>query len=349
MTIFHLDRLAFRDTIRALKWENPSLRGEESRIANLAFVVEVTLQPQKPCISCLALVVLPQRVGRGERSKILKRKEAIMTVRWVLGVVAVAAVGCFALQAGAVGTYGTVTASFVNDSPAIVGSIMVPTPPGQTTPGMIDVQIGMSNLKVTGTSITDAQLQETLPNATYGLPVWCIDTSHWADTTTRTYDVVNLKDAPFGNAMGVARETRLEKLFGRLQPVDTTDANSAAAFSLAVWEIVDEAKGNPLEVNALNADHTTVNASRGAFYATGVDQGVIDKANALLSGLDEERNLAQVYALYTADGSQNWALMASSTGGQPPVPEPITFLSGLMVVSGLGVYIRRKNRAAVTA
>jgi hypothetical protein len=36
-------------------------------------------------------------------------------------------------------------------------------------------------------------------------------------------------------------------------------------------------------------------------------------------------------------------LQASAT---PPVPEPITFLTGLMVVSGIGAYVRRRTRIA---
>lgn len=40
---------------------------------------------------------------------------------------------------------------------------------------------------------------------------------------------------------------------------------------------------------------------------------------------------------------------AAGTFAFQPVPEPVTFLTGLMVVSGLGAYIRRRTCAVAKA
>lgn len=114
------------------------------------------------------------------------------------------------------------------------------------------------------------QLQHELSNGT-GFGEWlngtrftyCTDLLQTVTTTRRTYDLVAASDVPGGSPMGVAKSNAIHDLYvvtGGAQLASGANADLAAAFQLAVWEIVSDY--NP------STGLSSLNLTSGSFRAT---------------------------------------------------------------------------------
>jgi hypothetical protein len=254
-----------------------------------------------------------------------------------------ALVGAFLVPAPAAraGSDGFVTLDFTGESPARLGYISF----GHRT---ILTQVGQAVFRVHdelgsyGGTGGDDIVTYAEDHKTTG---YCIDV-YQAITAGRKYkfDVVDLADAPTlrGNA---DRALDLENLFAKYQD-QVTSPDTAAAFAAAVWEIVNETKTN------LQGD-PVYNVRGGAFQVTPASGGRWDRlANQWLCDLDtnvpDDDQLA--YALVSAKVQDfAWVMSVPHSGGNPPVPEPLTLVSGFLAVSGLGLYMRKRVKVVAAA
>lgn len=147
-----------------------------------------------------------------------------------------------------------------------------------------------------------------------------------------------LEEAPvvngFGSAMGTDKATLLSRLWGSY----FGDPNSAE-FQVAVWELLAE--------NDNVYDVRSGQATSGRFYATSdneVDRGMINTWLAAITISDYNGPEASVIWALTNGCAQDFAVLIE-TGGQPPVPEPLT-VAGLLMGCGFAVRYARK-RASV--
>jgi len=234
-----------------------------------------------------------------------------------------------------------VTLDFTGDSPARLGyaTIGYRTFLTQVGQAVFDVHDEAGSYAGLGKDIVDASPDDRTTG-------YCIDV-YQAITAGRTYrfDVVDLVDAPtLGNNSLVAerRAKDLERLFAKYAD-DVVGADTAAAFAAAVWEIVNE-------TNLNTAGNPVYDVRGGAFKVTPASGGSWDRqANRWLCDLDTTiPDNQSAYALVNCRVQDfAWVMCVPTTGkAPPPVPEPITFLSGLLAVSGLGFYMRK--RAKVT-
>lgn len=94
------------------------------------------------------------------------------------------------------------------------------------------------------------QLRHTLTNGTglgatlHGTWVtFCTDLNQRVSSSTRTFDVVSVAQLPNWGAMGVARANAIRDMYAFAngsQLLSTASNNLAAAFQLAVWEVVTD-------------------------------------------------------------------------------------------------------------
>ena len=170
---------------------------------------------------------------------------------------------------------------------------------------------------------------------------FCMELNEHAPDDTFTYDVVMLEEAPvpttfLGAAIGADKAKYVRELWGRFFDPDwvgsgpfTSEQNSdAAAFAVAIWEIVYE----DLPSSPLGWD-VTVDGTDGdlGFYAVGADT---DKANDYLHSLTGCGPKADLRA-FVRCGTQDYLV-------QVPEPATIALLGFFSVLS-----LVRKKRAAV--
>jgi hypothetical protein len=127
--------------------------------------------------------------------------------------------------------------------------------------------------------------------------------------------ICDLADAPAGSTIGGVKAADLETLFTLMPQGAGGTPAQADAFGAAVSQVVDEISG-----------------------ANGYGD------NSLITGVTFQ-NTQSAYGMYSID-TQDISFSVSDSSS--PVPEPITFLSGLLAVSGLGYYVRRRTRLAST-
>jgi len=154
---------------------------------------------------------------------------------------------------------------------------------------------------------------------------FCIEISQHVQNNS-VFDVFAMDDHA-----GAGKAMQLAKLWG-LAYAQTTSADQAAGFQLAVWEIMHES-GSDLDINA------------GAFYADGAAaargyaQGWLDD----LATATEPENLG-IFAL-THETGQDMMIAIETTGDQPePVPSPAAGAGGLVLLAGLGLARRLRRR-----
>lgn len=174
----------------------------------------------------------------------------------------------------------------------------------------------------------------------------CFDINEEANSGYLRYDVRQLADTPVGGPntpMGASKAHDLQELFYRhYNPLG--NATHQEAFAAAVWEVIFEA-------GSRYSGTATPNANP---YAFGSGQLKVSGLNNLtlassfladITGALDAPTLSGLRAL-TREGAQDYGLPILGVD-QPPVPEPVTFVSCGLAIAALGRYVRR--RIPVTA
>ncbi len=171
---------------------------------------------------------------------------------------------------------------------------------------------------------------------------FCVDLRQTSSYAMQPYDVTALENAPQDGGspyspMGTKADA-IRELWGEHFADIGADNNAAAAFQMAIWEIIYEADG------------VTWDATSGDLRIGGAgDTAVSSVANGWLDDINDgsttmKTTLLAVTNVTTATKYQDFVFDAEG-GDTPPVPEPITTASLFAGLSGLGVYMRRRTRA----
>ncbi|HUO10263.1 MAG TPA: hypothetical protein VM008_18295 [Phycisphaerae bacterium] len=186
----------------------------------------------------------------------------------------------------------------------------------------------------------NTQLQSILgPNGTFS--TYCIEGVQdviFGNSETWNLGVVDLSTAPTpGSPMGATKASQIGELWNRFYDKILTDNEKAAAFQLAIWEIVDD--GIP------TLGGVTANAfATGNFQASG-DSVAINQAVTWLNAIGSGGTVTNSYTLYAlSDANIQDQVFAVPNGGGNPVPLPAALPAGLALMSGLGVarFVRRR-------
>lgn len=195
-----------------------------------------------------------------------------------------------------------------------------------------DVHAGVYMLNKTA----DTGIGDTWSNGL--LPGFCIELHESAPSVTSRYDVIapdNNYNGYLGETLGSQKSNYLRELWANYYDPSWANGgsysiqenNSAAAFAVAVWEIVYE----DLPCTAAGYDVTIDGTvGLGGFRAEGVDTATANKWLQSLTGAGAKADLLVV----SSAGNQNFLVA---------VPEPATFL--LLGLGGsLGVFGRKPRR-----
>lgn len=160
---------------------------------------------------------------------------------------------------------------------------------------------------------------------------WCLDISTYLNTGVATYETT---DTPFDNSYGLSddEKERVQRLFdANYDDSITTDAVSAAAFQLSLWEVLYDDDWD-LSTGSFqgSASASVLTAANG--YLDAADDGVIEK----------QFNLVFLESVDSAsDGSNKYQNFVTAT----PVPLPAAGVLLLAGIAGLGAVKRRRKNA----
>jgi hypothetical protein len=205
---------------------------------------------------------------------------------------------------------GTVTATFNSASPSLALSFVSPV-------GIASGQTGVYNWTRTG--------GDHVGTPTGNFSTFCIELNqHISFGGSYTYTVMKLEDAPNPglpepgvNGMGAVKAANLKKLWAAYRDSIGTDAVKAAAFQVAVWEVVYE-------------DIGTYDTSAGDFYINTVSStanSVRTQANTWLNFLSSLTMQANLAAL-SSESYQDQLVVV-------PTPTGVTAGAGLLAVVGI--------------
>jgi hypothetical protein len=173
------------------------------------------------------------------------------------------------------------------------------------------------------------------------IPSFCIELSENTSTSYRTYDVVQVATAnnPLydGTSLGALKQAYLgvlinehwDEAWGTGSPWTSSQRTRAAAFQLAVWEIVYEHEflgANPVW------DVKTVDWSgdNDWYFKADGNNTVENKANTWLASLDPTHPVPGNLRAFTYNGHQDYI-----------VPEPATM--GLLAFGGIAALLKRRR------
>ncbi|MFI4916425.1 MAG: hypothetical protein ACIAS6_07965 [Phycisphaerales bacterium JB060] len=163
------------------------------------------------------------------------------------------------------------------------------------------------------------------------LTTYCVDVSEWVSHQSRQYDVNELTDAPVaqGNAgMDQHKADAIGRLYTYANGQQYGSSNNfAAAFQLAIWEVVGD----------LATETSTLNVADGAFRAWNLNSGTLSYLDTLLNIAtnDDVRISNRILAL-TNDGSQDQMFEVA-------VPLPTTGAMAAVGLAGAGFFGRRRR------
>ena len=263
-----------------------------------------------------------------------------MSVRMAKAAFAAVVLAAVVVPAGA-NTVGEVELRAVGVDPGKIARIYLDGRSlGRVRTGQVLLQLDPSHPGTWGLGL---DLLETA-DASNIIPAFCIDLTQYSSRQFHVYDVVPLIEAPKGGSnsdlfppdggMGAGRAADLLRLYASSysQVVDDT---SAAAFQMAVWEIVFEASG---------AYDVSNSSEKGTFFTT-TDQEFVDTANDWLSNLGSDDFESDLYAVSNPWKQDFAVLLPPLTTSSPPIPEPLTIVGALLSVGGVAGYIRARRRA----
>jgi hypothetical protein len=233
------------------------------------------------------------------------------------------AIALCALVAGpAMADFGSITLKEVSTSPGVGGFTLYAH---NFTGGVGGVLAGVYNFDISGGSgITVPGISSYTQ-----LPEWgfCIE-MQYSTTSYKPYTIKSLQDAPLtggplGGPMGATKADAIAELFANHIADVAGNNTNAAAFQLAVWEIVYENNGS-WDVKA------TGGAADTGFRATG-NAAALNLANTWLGELDGQGAKATLYA-YSNDTYQDYVVQ---------VPVPAAVLLGFLGLGAAGIKLRR--------
>ena len=165
------------------------------------------------------------------------------------------------------------------------------------------------------------------------LRTFCIDIAQGIYTnTTATFELKNLSSAPTpGTAMGQDKANLISELWGRDFASITTNSQ-AAAFQIAIWEIINEKSGNAL------------NVKNGDFTVTGVGGATLNLANTWLSELNGSGPFAPNLIAMTSSTYQDYVVQGT------PAPASLALaVAGVIGMLPVLAWRRRKLNQAVAS
>ncbi|HZY88977.1 MAG TPA: hypothetical protein VFE78_29400 [Gemmataceae bacterium] len=172
---------------------------------------------------------------------------------------------------------------------------------------------------------------------------FCIDINQniYPNQPPVTFQVANLKDAPVpGQSMGQLRANLIGELWSNDYSQALTSSSNAAAFQVAIWEIINE-------TNTDTHGNLVLNVSSGQFWVTDStpNSTALTTANNWLSGLELDGlgKTANLIAL-TSTQFQDYVVQAPATA--TPAPSGLV-LGGMAAVSGALVAGWRRLRRHV--
>lgn len=225
-----------------------------------------------------------------------------------------------AIAAGGIASTADAAVLQLDGYTASVQSVNVGASPVVGTPGTVGA---------TGFNVTDTS------GSMGSFVAWCLDISHYlmGVGSSQNYTLTN---SPFSNSDGLtaAARDRVQLMFdANYATLDTSNADQAAAFQMALWESAYEDQNNATSMTS------------GLFQATST--GSTSLANSYLTAA----------ANYT--GPQVWNLSFLEVDGGPdratnsgqnlvtvsPVPVPAAGLLLLSGLFGMGAVARRRRKA----
>jgi MYXO-CTERM domain-containing protein len=160
---------------------------------------------------------------------------------------------------------------------------------------------------------------------------YCVDLSQHVTSTTQVYTVVPVSQMPDSSPMGLAKAEAIRRMYAfanGAQSMTSTSDDMAAAFQLALWEVVTDF--NPALPN------NNLNVTAGGFKATKTD------GSALWSGTQSYLN--SLFGAVGTEGDAVVQIIGISNGSAQdqivPVPTP-----GALALAGLGgLCVSRRRR-----
>jgi hypothetical protein len=254
-------------------------------------------------------------------------------------------IGCILalLAVAAIAPAGTVDLRYRNVSPGRTGKVRFSASPFNNK----NVYIGQSNIQIKNPDGADAEAIFLAEGSTQdplgevlSLGSWCVDVNQSAKTNWRTYEVLDLDEAPLGGSnpgggMGLQKARAVKNfIFQRLLNDPSADPQGnnhhAAAFGAGLWEIINENWQSPADLSL----------SSGGFR---VDTGESWRglANGWLTSLSDYDVDLDV-KVFTNTGAQDFAIYVEDLTPPNVVPEPLTMLTAGLGALAVGRYARRR-------
>jgi len=256
----------------------------------------------------------------------------------------VAAVLLLTAQWALAGSRGEVRLKYYNRSPAKSvylwhnGSYY-----GNVYTGQFNLKVDTDYAGTWGEGEAVVEMADARPHDVIGS--FCADLAQRIPDRYTVYDVMMPEAAPIGGAnaytfpdgMGSTKASHLRHLFDNHHADADTSSTTAAAFQLAIWEIINENSGT-YELSYYDGD-------RGSFYAK--NSSSVALANDWLDEVVAETGVPDIaLRILTDPCKQDYAVILPDVPEPPSngaIPEPMTMLALIAGLGGTGGYLRRRR------